>query len=73
MDKINYVKSLNEITDFVKTVPECSDNLNGRGVIICGGNIHYKSGSIIVDLLKNYSRDINIEEIPTQAPISIFK
>lgn len=61
MDKINYEKLLNEITDFVKTIPECNDNLNGRGVVICGGNIHYNSGSIIVDFLKNYSKDINIE------------
>jgi len=61
MDKFKYDELLNNINNFIKTIPECDDNVKGRGVIICGGDIHYKSGSIIVNLLQKYNKDINIE------------
>ena len=56
-----YKKLLNNIIKFIKIIPECGDNVKGRGVIICGGDIHYISGSIIVNLLQKYNKDINIE------------
>lgn len=61
MNNPNYNKLLKDISNFIKTIPECDNNLKGKGVVICGGNAHYKSGNIIVNLLQKYDKDINIE------------
>ena len=59
MGNFKYKKLLNNIIKFIKIIPECGDNVKGRGVIICGGDIHYISGSIIVNLLQKYNKDKN--------------
>jgi hypothetical protein len=34
MNKPNYNKLLKDISNFIKTIPECDNNLKGKGVVI---------------------------------------